>query len=445
MTANKSDSELLRHLQENSFGYFVHEVNRKNGLVLDKTEEDWPASIAAVGMALTAYPVGVERHFMTRAEAVERTLTTLRFFAASEQSTAEDATGYRGFYYHFLHMQSGRRAWKSELSSIDTALLIAGVLAAAEYFDGAADGETEIRALARTLYDRVEWDWMLQGGPTICHGWRPEVDAGFLPYRWEGYDEALILYLLALGSPTHPVPPACYQAWCSTYEWKKIYGIYHLYAGPLFTHQLSHVWVDFRGIADACMREKNSDYFENSRRATMVQEQYGARNPLGMRHRSELCWGLSASDGPGPATKKIDGVERVFFDYIARGAPYGPDDGTLAPWAVVASLPFAPEIVLPTVQNFRKLKVQVANPYGFKASINPLFDVQKDDDGVGWVSRFHFGINEGPTVLMIENYRSGLVWALMRRCRPLVAGLRAAGFSGGWLDAMPDAPQPRRL
>ena len=430
---NKIDSELLRHLQQNSFGYFVHEVNRQNGLVLDKTAEDWPSSIAAVGMALTAYPVGVERHFMTRAEAAERTLTTLRFFAASEQSSAEDATGYRGFYYHFLHMKSGRRAWLSELSSIDTALFIAGALAAAEYFDGAGPEETEIRALATLLYERVDWAWMLHGGPTMCHGWKPEADAGFLAYRWEGYDEALILYVLALGSPTHPIPAAAYEAWCSTYEWKEVYGIGYLYAGPLFIHQLSHVWVDFRDIADAYMREKKIDYFENSRRATMVHAQYGAKNPLGLEHRSDLCWGLSASDGPGPATKKIAGVERVFFDYVARGAPYGPDDGTLAPWAVVASLPFAPEVVLPTVQNFRKLKVQVANPYGFKASINPLFHERTNDDGVGWVSRYHFGINEGPTVLMIENYRSGLIWSLMRRCAPLVAGLRAAGFEGGWL------------
>jgi hypothetical protein len=439
MSESAHDSELLRHLQENSFGYFVNEVNRQNGLILDKTEEDWPASIAAVGMALTAYPVGVERHFMARAEAAERTVTTLRFFATSEQSAAGDATGYHGFYYHFLHMQSGKRAWLSELSSIDTALLIAGALAAAEYFDGSNADETEIRALATLLYERVEWDWMLQGSSTLCHGWKPEPDAGFLPYRWEGYDEALILYLLALGSPTHPIAPACYEAWCSTYEWKEIYGIGHLYAGPLFIHQLSHVWIDFRGITDAYMREKKSDYFQNSRRATMIQQQYGAKNPLGLTHMSDLCWGVTASDGPGPSTKKIAGVERVFFDYLARGVPYGPDDGTLAPWAVVASLPFAPEIVLPTVQNFRKLKVQVANPYGFKASINPLFLAPTQSDGVGWVSRFHFGINEGPTVLMIENYRSGLVWALMRRCAPLIAGLRAAGFEGGWL-ADPQTP-----
>lgn len=423
---------MMRHLQKSSFGYFVHEVNRANGLVLDKTESGWPASIAAVGMALTTYPVGVHRGFIGRDEAVERTLTTLRFFANSEQSDAVDATGYKGFYYHFLDFDSGKRAWTSELSSIDTALFIAGALAAAEYYDGASDDEAEIRSLATMLYERIEWDWMLAGSEVICHGWKPEDGGAHLPYHWEGYDEALLLYFLALGSPTHPIAPQSYKAWCSTSEWKTIYGISYLYAGPLFIHQLSHVWVDLRGIRDAVMRDRGIDYFENSRRATQVQQQYGIQNPQGFASLGELSWGVTASDGPGPAQKTINGVQRFFFDYVARGVPFGPDDGTLAPWAVVASLPFAPEIVIPTVMNFSQLRIQVANPYGFKSSINPTF-VGHSKGGVGWVSKFHFGINEGPTVLMIENFRSGLIWALMRQCKPLVNGLRAAGFDGGWL------------
>jgi hypothetical protein len=425
--------QLLRQLQEHSFGYFIHEVNRANGLVLDKTEKDWPASIAAVGMALTCYPVGVERGFLSREEGVERTLTTLRFFAGSEQSTAIDATGYKGFYYHFLHMDSGKRAWKSELSSIDTALFIAGALTAAAYFEGSSSDEAEIRSLANALYERIEWDWMLQSGTTICHGWRPEAASGFIPYHWEGYDEALALYILALGSPTHGIGTECYEAWCRTYEWKTVYDIEYLYAGPLFTHQLSHVWIDFRRIQDAYMRDRQSDYFENSRRATQVQQQYGTRNPLGLADFGELYWGVTASDGPGPATRTIVGVERVFLGYVARGVPDGPDDGTLAPWAVAASLPFAPDIVLPTVMNFRRLKIEIANPYGFKASINPMF-AGPNNDGVGWMSKFHFGINVGPTVLMIENYRSDLIWSLTRKSAPFVLGLRAAGFDGGWLS-----------
>ena len=421
---------MLGRLQRHSFDYFLHETNRANGLVLDKTRADWPASIAAMGMALTAYPVGVARGFIGRAHAAERVLTTLCFLAESEQSEAAEATGQRGFYYHFLDMESGRRAWRSELSSIDTALLIAGVLAAAAYFDASGEVETRIRDLGRLLYERVDWAWMLAGADTLCHGWTPE--HGSLPYRWEGYDEALILYLLALGSPTFPIEPACYEAWCRSYEWMEIYGFELLYAGPLFTHQLSHIWCDFRGIRDDFMRGHGSDYFENSRRATLVQQQHAIRNPRAFRHLGEFCWGVTASDGPGFQVRTIDGVERVFFDYVARGVPFGPDDGTVAPWAVAASLPFAPDVVVPTLVNMGALHVHLQNSYGFKASINPSFDTA-GDDGVGWVSPYHFGINEGPTVLMIENHRSALVWELMKKCPALVAGLRAAGFEGGWL------------
>ena len=415
----------LRRLQRQSFDYFIYEVNRSNGLVLDKTAPDWPSSIAATGMALTAYPVGVERGFIDRADAVGRTLTTLRFLAESSQSESADASGYKGFYYHFLHMNTGRRAWQCELSSIDTALLIVGALAAAEYFDRTEPPEAEIRELARFLYERIDWVWMLNGEQTVCHGWNPE--KGFLQYHWEGYDEALILYLLALGSPTHAIPPACYDAWCSTYQWKTIYGISFLYAGPLFIHQMSHIWCDFRGIRDRFMRAHDCDYFENSRRATLIQQQYAIRNVQGFDHVGEWCWGVSASDGPGREMRKVAGVERSFFDYVARGIPYGPDDGTLAPWAVAASLPFAPEVVGQTIAHLSALHVGVPNPYGFKASFNPAYR-GAIDDGIGWVSPYHFGINEGPTVLMIENHRTGLIWSLMKRCEALNAGLRLAGF-----------------
>lgn len=423
------DARTLRRLQRLSFDYFVMEVNGENGLVLDKTAPDWPASIAAIGMALSVYPVGVQRKFMAREEAAQRTLTTLRFFASSEQGAAPDATGYKGFYYHFLQMDSGRRAWHCELSSIDTALLIAGALTAGEYFDGANAAEAEIRALAALLYERVDWAWMLNGGNTICHGWKPE--SGFLPYHWEGYDEALILYFLALGSATHPIGPECYEAWSSTYEWRRIYDLDVLHAGPFFIHQMSHIWCDFRGIRDAFMRAHDSDYFENSRRATLIQQRHAIANPQGFRHVGARAWGVTASDGPGFRTLTIDGVERTFFDYVARGVPDGPDDGTLAPWAVVAALPFAPEIVAPTVTRFADLHLDTSNPYGFKASFNREFVTA--DNPRGWVSPYHFGVNEGPTVLMIENHRSGLVWSLMRRCPALRRGLEAAGFSGGWL------------
>jgi hypothetical protein len=422
---------MLEALQRRAFGYFLHETNRANGLVRDKTRADWPASIAAVGLALTAYPVGVERGFIPRAEAVERTLTTLRFFWRSKQGPEADATGYKGFYYHFLDMQTGARAWQCELSTIDSALLLGGMLTAAAYFDGAAPAEREIRDLTDRLYARVEWRWAQNGGATVTHGWTPE--GGFLRYRWEGYDEALLLYVLGLGSPTHPLSAESYRAWASTYRWKTLYEIPFLYAGPLFTHQFSHVWIDFRGIQDAFMREHGIDYFENSRRATLVQQQYGIRNPAGYAGYGEFCWGITASDGPGEITREVDGVERRFFDYCARGVPDGPDDGTIAPWAVIASLPFAPEIVLPTIAHCDRLHPSDVHPYGFTATFNPTFP---DGSGSpqGWVSPWHFGINEGPIVAMIENHQSGLVWRLTRGCPPIIAGLRAAGFTGGWLS-----------
>jgi hypothetical protein len=430
-TAKTLESGTLRRLQRNSFNYFINEVDPATGLILDKTAPDWPASIAAMGMGLTSYLVGAERKFITRRDAAQRTLATLRFLAASEQSQASDATGYKGFYYHFLNMSTGRREWQCELSSIDTALLIAGALAAGEYFDGANAEEREIRELAKFLYERVDWTWMLAGRDTLCHGWAPE--KGFLPFHWEGYDEALILYLLALGSPTHPIEAQCYEAWCTSYEWKEIYGVEFLYAGPLFIHQMSHIWCDFRGIRDRFMRERDCDYFENSRRATLVQQQYAIRNPLGFKHFGQWCWGITASDGPGQVSKRVDGIDRIFYDYVARGAPFGPDDGTIAPWAVAASLPFAPEIVEPTIAKMATLHMHTSDPYGFKASFNPAFQEGGAATDLGWVSKHHFGINEGPTVLMIENYRTGMIWSLMSKCRYLDAGIRLAGFTGGRL------------
>jgi hypothetical protein len=267
----------LHKPQQDTFGYFVHETNPVNGLVPDNTRPDSPASIAVVGLALGTYGVGVERKFLSRAQAITRVLATLRFFWNSPHGDQPDATGTRGFYYHFLDRETGKRAPNSELSTIDTALLLAGALAAAAYFDRSAKDEQEIRSLADALYCRADWQWALNGGLTVAHAWAPE--DGFQKYRWEGYCEALLLYILGLGSPTHPLPAESHLAWTKTYRWKKLYGCEFLYGGPLFMHQLSHIWIDFRGIRDAFMRAKGSDYFENSRRATYIQQQYAIRNP----------------------------------------------------------------------------------------------------------------------------------------------------------------------
>ena len=424
------NNDALDRLQRDTLGYFLRETNRGNGLVPDNTRRGAHASIAAIGFALSAYPVAVERGIITRDEGIERTLTTLRFFRESEQSDASDATGYMGFYYHFLHMDSGRRAWKCELSTIDSAILFAGSLAAAAYFDRDIDAEREIRTLGHALYARADWDWALNGGETVSMGWKPKT--GFLRYRWQGYNESLILYILALGSPSHPIPAASYAAHARSYRWKKIYGYEFLYAGPLFIHQLSHAWIDFRGIQDAFMRDTGIDYFENSRRATYVQQEYAIRNPRGLAGYGEHCWGITASDGPGPAARAVDGVARTFAGYAARGVPYGRDDGTISPWAAIASLPFAPEIVLPAIEHFRERFPEMLGNYGFTCSVNPTFPGESLEQR-GWISQGYYGIDQGPVVLMIENHRSSFLWELMKRCSFIVDGLRRAGFTGGWL------------
>ena len=421
----------LQTLQRNTFRYFWNETNPENGLIPDNTSaDDFPASIAGVGFALASYPVAVERSFVPRAVAVERTLATLRFFWESPQGSMPDATGYRGFFYHFLDVGSGRRAWNCELSTIDTALVIAGALTAAAYFDRVNDDEREVRRLAESLYRRVDWRWTLNDGATVSHGWTPET--GFLRYRWEGYNEALILYVLGLGSPTHALSKKNYLAWTSTYRWKKLYGHEFLYGAPLFMHQLSHVFIDFRGIQDAFMRRQAMDYFENSRRATYVNQKYSIRNPKDFRDYGPHTWGITASNGPGPTKRRIGGLNRSFLGYAARGVPYGPDDGTLAPWAVAASLPFAPEIVLPTLAHCSKTYPNMENEYGLVCSFNPTFP-SHDFKRRGWISKDHFALDQGPVILMIENYRSGLIWRLMRNCPFVLTGLRRAGFNGGWL------------
>ena len=402
-------------------------------MIADKTAPGFPASIAVTGMAITAYIVGVEKKLISRKNAIERILKILRFFYDSQQGKQGNATGYKGFYYHFLKMNNGEREWNCELSTIDTSLFIAGTLCAASYFKKKNREETEIRDLADELYCRIDWQWALNNGDTLCHGWKPR--SGFLPYRWdENYSEAIIMYVLALGSPTFPIKLAGYKKWTSTFNKTKVYNISYLYAGPLFIHQFSHMWIDFRGIHDAFNKKAGFDYFENSRRATYIHRQYAIENKLQFKHYGKHCWGLTASDGPGKKIVKIDGKQRVFYDYIARGAPYGPDDGTVSPWAVVASVPFAPEIVIETIRHaIEKLNLKPRKLYGFDASFNPTFP-EKIANLHGWVSPWRFGLNQGPIVIMIENYNTELIWNIMKQCPYLIEGLKIAGFSDGWLD-----------
>jgi hypothetical protein len=425
------ENDILDKLQKDAFRYFEHETNHHLGLVPDSDQPNSPASIAAIGLGITCAIVAAERGFIRRERARESALRTLRTFHLSTQGKESDTTGYRGFYYHFLDMNSVRRTWQSELSSIDTALLVVGFLAAAQYYDQDNAEENEIRTLADALYRRVEWDWMLNGGPTVSHGWKP--GRGFLKYRWDGYSEGLLLYVLALGSPTHPIPPESYRACTANYEWRSYADHEYLHAGPLFIHQLPQCWLDLRHIQDEYMRDKKLTYFENSRRATYIQQAYAIKNPNEFIGYGADCWGITASDGPGRTTKIIKGRKHKFYGYTARGVPDGPDDGTIAPWGAVSSMPFTPEIIYPTIRHFWELNIGENTRYGFEATFNQTIHALSAASDHGWVSPYNYGLNQGPVVLMVENFRTGLIWRLMRKCPYIIQGLRRAGFTGGWL------------
>jgi hypothetical protein len=420
------DQDLLDRLQRGAFDYFAEYLNFDNGLVADTSRPGAPCSIAVVGMALSSYPVAVSRGWLSRGAAAARTLAALRFFSESLQSTEAEATGYKGFYYHFLNMQSGKRVWECELSLIDTALLLAGMIVAGCYFDRTGD-EAEIRTLSNALYRRVDWPWALNQGQTLAQGWKPE--CGFFHYGWEGYNEATILYILGIGSPSFPLPADSFSGWTSTYQWENLLGQDLLYSGPLFTHLFSHAWIDFRGIRDRFMREKRSDYFHNTKQAITVQREYCARNPRGFVGYGRELWGITAGEGPNNPAMRQTLRDRRFFGYMSRGVPYGPDDGTLSPWAMLACLPFDPR---PSISGLRHLLEQfpeVCSQDRFSSGFNPTLD----NNGRGWLSEGWYGLDQGLLVLMIENYRSGLIWDITRRSHIFQGGLKLAGFEGGWL------------
>lgn len=425
----------LDTLQVNTIRWFLDVTPNKTGLTPDRWPAEWsPASIAAVGFALTTYPIAAERKMITRAEAAYRTLTTLRFLWSLPQNDESAGTaGYKGFYYHFLKKDSGLREWNCELSTIDTGLLLAGALFCQSYFDRKNHTETEIRALADSLYRRVDWQWAMGKTNGIVMGWKPE--DGFHNWTWHGYNEAMIVYVLALGSPTHPVPPFVWDAWTATYLWKDHYGQTLLNFMPLFGHQFSHAWIDFRGIKDAYMREKGIDYFENSRRATYVHRTYATKNPHRWIDYSDSVWGLTACDGPKDTSFVVKGIMRNFRSYSARGtgAEEEVDDGTIAPTAAAGCVPFAPEIVIPALKAMRnKYGSKLWTTYGFVDAFNSTYITPSTPDG--WFDHDYLGIDQGPIVLMIENHRNRFVWKVMKKNKYIVEGLKKAGFSGGWLD-----------
>ncbi len=433
-------------LERRTFGYFWDLADRSNGLVPDR----WPTpsfcSIAAVGFALTCYPIGVERGWCTRREARDLTLTTLRFLWNAPQGDQPAGTaGHKGFFYHFLDMQRGTRFRDVELSSVDSSLLFMGMLAAAHYFDRADPVEAEIRKLAADIYARADWTFFqADGRKAISMGWHP--GAGLIERNWDGYNEGMLVYILALGAPEHPVAPDSWQEWTRPYPafWRGEGATRHIAFAPLFGHQFSHVWIDFRGIRDAVMREAGFDYFENSRRATYADRAYCTANPMRWDGYSSEIWGLTACDGPGDFRLGSPGAERQFFGYAARGPvgqPDGRDDGTLAPTAALGSLPFAPEIVIPCAKAMmREHGDQLYSKYGFLNSFNPSFKFQglrlekgRPDPVKGWYDTDYIGIDQGPILAMAANHRSDFVWKLMRRSPAIRRGLKLAGFTGGWL------------
>jgi hypothetical protein len=401
-----SDDEFLDYVQQTCFDYFWYGANPANGLVPDRTATNSACSIAAVGFGLTAIGIGVDHGWITRTQAAARVLTTLNTFLQKPQGPGSTGViGYKGWFYHFLDMNTAFRSG-AELSSIDTALLLAGIVYAKQYFSNPSADETSIRTVADAILNRVDWTFMSRGTNAVAMGWQPT--SGFTDYgNWIGYNEAMVLYCLGLGTATNPLPASSWSTWTSGYTWGTNYGQSYLTFGPLFGHQYSHCWIDFRHIADSYMNSHSNTYFENSRRAALAQVAYCSAAPhIGY---SSTVWGLTACDGPPPN------------GYRARGLPPdGSDDGTIAPTAAGAALPFTPEYSLPTLRAFySRYRTHIWTEYGFRDAFNL---------GFGWYDTDELGIDQGPIVIMIENYRNQRVWKLFMQSPEVRRGLQRAGF-----------------
>ncbi|MEI7896039.1 MAG: glucoamylase family protein [bacterium] len=424
----------LEDLEYRTFRYFWDLADTATGLIPDRYPTESFSSIAATGFGLSAYLVGIDQKYISRKEAAARVLKTLRFLYKLPQGPDKTGVaGYKGLFYHFLDMHTGMRFRDVELSTIDTGLLMAGILSCLQYFNAETEEEREIRDLANKLFRRVDLKWALNGKAILSMGWHPE--SGFIDSYWHGYNEAMVLIIMAIGSPTHPIPASCWQAWTSNYQWASWQGFEHVNFGPLFGHQYSHLFIDFRGIKDAYMRSKGIDYFENSKRATYAQQAYCTANPGKFRDYSREIWGLTACDGPGYLKSTWQDKDFVFDGYSARGTASGYliDDGTLSPTAAGGSLPFAPEICIPALEAmFNKYGASLYQEYGFKDAFNPSFTTGKGNEN-GWFDVDYLGIDQGPIVLMIGNNRTGLIWDLMKQNPYILTGLKKAGFTGGWI------------
>jgi hypothetical protein len=403
-----NDDAFLNYVEQTAFDYFWYEANPKTGLIKDRSTPSSASSIAAVGFGLTAIGIGVDRGWITRAEGRDRTLATLNTFWNGVQGSTETGTiGYRGWFYHFLDMNTATRVWSCELSSIDTGLLLAGILYSKQYFSGTDTTELKIRTLAESIFNRVDWNWMRNKGNTLTMGWFPA--SGFLSARWVGYNEAMILSIMGIGAAIDPLPAdTVWNAWTKGYGWYlDSWDVdFYVHFPPLFGHQYSHCWIDYRNIADVYMKSRGITYFENSRRATLGQREYCRLYAPSSYSYGPNMWGLTASDGPN--------------GYNARGTNMN-DDGTIAPTAPGGSMPFAPEVCIPALRTmYDQYRTNIWTGYGFRDA----FNLSKN-----WWDTDMIGIDEGPIAIMIENYRTGNVWKTVMREKTITDGLQRSGFT----------------
>ena len=421
-------------LKKRTFDYFWKTTDTVLYQVLDRYPMKTFSSIAATGFGLSAYITGIENQYITREQGADRVSKTLEVLYHLPQGPEKAGiSGYQGFFYHFLTLDKAHRFKEVELSSIDTGLLMAGILSCMTYFDADNPTEQKIRDLSDALFRRVNWPWMMKKNGFMSMGWHPET--GFIESEWAGYNEAMILLVMAMGSPTYPLGEEAWEKWCSTYIYDTFQGIQHVQFDPLFGHQYSHVWIDFRGIRDRYMAGKQDDYFENSKKATLANRAYCIENPMGWKGYGENCWGLTACDGPAHVKMKFDGLERQFYDYKARGACSIQivDDGTIAPTAAGGSFPFTPEESEACLKYmWDSFFADLVGEFGFKDAFNLSFQNEKFPNG--WFDIDYLGIDQGPILLQIENHETGLIWNIMKRNPYIIRGLQKAGFQGGWLD-----------
>lgn len=386
-----SDEALLDEMERAAFDFFWSEAGAsgqvRDRALLNGNDKRREASIAATGFGLTALCIADARMYGKRTDILERVRATLRF--ACNKLPHE-----HGFFYHFIDLDSGQRAWKCELSSIDSCLLLCGVLTARQHF-----ADAEIQDLATKIYERVDWTWMLNGGKTLSMGWKPE--SGFLDGRWEHYCELMMMYLLALGSPTHPIPAECWKAW--TRPTVKFQGIEYISGNdPIFTHQYSQAWFDFRGKRDAY-----ADYFENSIKATKAHKQFCLSLRDEFPDYSDHFWGITASDSAS--------------GYQAWGGPprLGRLDGSVVPCAAGGSLPFLYPDCMGVLRTIRERYGKAWGRYGFTDAFNPL---------TNWYNPDVIGIDVGITMVMAENQRTGFVWKTFMKNKEAQLGMEKTGF-----------------